>query len=62
MASLSAFMMKLKPAMDEFFRTPNKQNLDVLQKEINAFEFMDMKLFHVQVLLPLVMNLEKLNG
>ncbi|XP_053946965.1 uncharacterized protein LOC128855805 [Anastrepha ludens] len=62
MASFEQFVVKVKPALDMFLRVPIKAHLDCLRSEILQFNFRQMKVFHVQILAPLVLKLEEVNG
>ncbi|TMW49652.1 hypothetical protein DOY81_005256 [Sarcophaga bullata] len=60
MASLEPFVLKIKPAMDEFLRNATKENLAKLENELSQFNWMHMSIFNVQILVPLVLKLDEL--
>ncbi|CAD6992746.1 unnamed protein product [Ceratitis capitata] len=62
MASFEQFVLKVKPTLDMFLRVPHKEHLERLRYELLQFNFREMKIFHVQILAPLVLKLEELNG
>ncbi|XP_067626325.1 TELO2-interacting protein 1 homolog isoform X2 [Eurosta solidaginis] len=62
MASFEQFVLKVKPALDIFLRAPSPENLERLRNELQHFNFRQMKVFHAQILAPLVLKLEELNG
>ncbi|XP_036323693.1 uncharacterized protein LOC118737353 [Rhagoletis pomonella] len=62
MASFEQFVLKVKPALDMFLRAPNRDHLERLRSELTQFNFRQMKVFHGQILAPLVLKLEELNG
>lgn len=62
MASFEQFVLKVKPALDMFLRAPNREHLERLRCELLQFNFRQMKVFHSQILAPLVLKLEELNG
>lgn len=62
MTSLEDFVMKIKPSLDAFLRNPTKENLGVVDEQLSKFTWSQLQIFHVQILLPLVLKLEKLNG
>ncbi|XP_050331335.1 uncharacterized protein LOC126760036 [Bactrocera neohumeralis] len=62
MASFEQFVLKVKPALDMFLRAPNREHLERLRYELLQFDFRQMKVFHSQILAPLVLKLEELNG
>nr|XP_014092507.2 uncharacterized protein LOC106619061 [Bactrocera oleae] len=62
MASFEQFVLKVKPALDMFLRAPNREHLERLRYELLQFNFRQMKVFHSQILAPLVLKLEELNG
>ncbi|KAM7364631.1 telo2 interacting protein 1 [Cochliomyia hominivorax] len=62
MTSLEPFVLKIKPAMDAFLRNANRQNLKKLENELAQFNWMQMSIFNVQILVPLVLKLEELSN
>lgn len=60
MASLEPFVLRIKPAMDEFLRNATKENLAKLENELSQFNWMHMSIFNVQILVPLVLKLDEL--
>lgn len=60
MASLEPFVLRIKPAMDEFLRNATKENLTKLENELSQFNWMHMSIFNVQILVPLVLKLDEL--
>lgn len=61
MSSLEPFVNSIKPALDMFLRLPSKETLQKLQNELEQFNWMQMNIFNVHILVPLVLKLDELS-
>ncbi|XP_013105335.1 TELO2-interacting protein 1 homolog [Stomoxys calcitrans] len=61
MSSLEPFVNSIKPAMDSFLRQPNKETLSKLENELVQFNWTQMNIFNVHILIPLVLKLDELS-
>ncbi|ALC45462.1 CG16908 [Drosophila busckii] len=60
MSSLETYVTRIKPAIDEFLKSPGKSTLSKVEKEVKSFDFGQMRIFQVQILVPLVVKLDQL--
>ncbi|XP_017031707.1 TELO2-interacting protein 1 homolog [Drosophila kikkawai] len=62
MMHLERYVTKIKPAIEGFIKEPNKDNLSAVEREIEGFNFGEMRIYQVQTLVPLVLKLDELSG
>ncbi|XP_075147461.1 telo2 interacting protein 1 [Haematobia irritans] len=62
MSSLEPFVNCIKPAMDTFLRQPTKEALSKLENELAKFNWMQMNIFNIHILVPLVLKLDELSN
>uniref|UniRef100_A0A1I8N890 Uncharacterized protein n=1 Tax=Musca domestica TaxID=7370 RepID=A0A1I8N890_MUSDO len=62
MSSLEPFVNSIKPALDMFLRLPSKETLQKLQNELVQFNWMQINIFNVHILVPLVLKLDELSN
>ncbi|KAH8242933.1 hypothetical protein KR032_003130 [Drosophila birchii] len=62
MINLEHYVTKIKPAIEGFIKEPNKNNLSRVEREIEGFNFGEMRIYQVQTLVPLVLKLDELSG
>ncbi|XP_061395099.1 uncharacterized protein LOC133330709 [Musca vetustissima] len=62
MSSLEPFVNSIKPALDSFLRQPRKETLAKLENELVQFNWMQMNIFNIHILVPLVLKLDELSN
>lgn len=62
MSSLETYVTRIKPAIDDFLKMPDKSTLATVEKEVKEFNFGQMRIFQVQIVVPLVIKLDQLSG
>lgn len=62
MSSLETYVTRIKPAIDDFLKMPDKSTLAKVEKEVKEFNFGQMRIFQVQIVVPLVIKLDQLSG
>lgn len=62
MSSLETYVTRIKPAIDDFLKMPEKSTLAKVEKEVKEFNFGQMRIFQVQIVVPLVIKLDQLSG
>ncbi|KAM8706614.1 hypothetical protein ACLKA7_010818 [Drosophila subpalustris] len=62
MSSLEAYVMRIKPAIDDFVKQPSKTTLAKVEQEVKGFDFGQSRIFQVQIVVPLVIKLDELVG
>ena len=56
------FVMRAKRYVENFIRTPNKETLNIAENELHKYDGIQMQMFQVRLLMPLMLKLDKLNG
>ncbi|XP_017057625.1 uncharacterized protein LOC108098931 [Drosophila ficusphila] len=62
MMHLERYVTKIKPAIEGFIKEPSKDTLSVVEREIEGFNFGEMRIYQVQTVVPLVVKLDELTG
>ncbi|KAH8407125.1 hypothetical protein KR222_007566 [Zaprionus bogoriensis] len=62
MSSLETYVTRIKPAIDDFIKMPDKGTLAKVEQEVKEFNFGQMRIFQVQIVVPLVIKLDQLTG
>ncbi|EDV91395.1 uncharacterized protein LOC6568451 [Drosophila grimshawi] len=62
MSSVEAYVLRIKPAIDVFLKDPTKTNLAQVEQEVKEFDFGQMSIFVVQIVVPLVTKLNEISG
>jgi len=62
MMHLERYVMKVKPAVEGFIKEPSKDTLSQVEREIEGFNFGEMRIYQVQTVVPLVIKLDELTG
>lgn len=55
-------MTRIRPAIENFLQQPNKANLSEVEKEVMGFDFGQIRIFQIQIVVPLVIKLGELTG
>ncbi|KAH8354218.1 hypothetical protein KR084_003612 [Drosophila pseudotakahashii] len=62
MMHLERYVTKIKPAVEGFIKEPSKDTLAQVEREIEGFNFGEMRIYQVQTVVPLVLKLDELTG
>lgn len=62
MIHLEWYVTRIKPAIEAFLKAPSKDTLSLVEREIEGFNFGEMRIYQVQTLVPLVLKLDELTG
>ncbi|XP_034660104.1 uncharacterized protein LOC117896141 [Drosophila subobscura] len=62
MMHLERYVTRIKPAIEGFINDPRKDTLSLVEKEIEGFNFGEMRIYQVQTVVPLVVKLNDLTG
>ncbi|XP_017117471.1 TELO2-interacting protein 1 homolog [Drosophila elegans] len=62
MMHLERYVTKIKPAVEGFMKAPSKDTLSLVEREIEGFNFGEMRIYQVQTVVPLVLKLDELTG
>ncbi|XP_017074744.2 TELO2-interacting protein 1 homolog [Drosophila eugracilis] len=62
MMHLERYVTKIKPAVEGFIKEPSKDTLSLVEREIEGFNFGEMRIYQVQTVVPLVLKLDELTG
>uniref|UniRef100_A0A1A9UFI4 Uncharacterized protein n=1 Tax=Glossina austeni TaxID=7395 RepID=A0A1A9UFI4_GLOAU len=62
MSLIESYVLRIKPALEVFLRSPSVSNLKTLQNELEKSNWIYMSLFDAQVLIPLVLKLDELSN
>ncbi|XP_016975679.1 uncharacterized protein LOC108042068 [Drosophila rhopaloa] len=62
MMHLERYVTKIKPAVEGFMKEPSKDTLSLVEREIEGFNFGEMRIYQVQTVVPLVLKLDELTG
>ncbi|KAH8276328.1 hypothetical protein KR026_012133 [Drosophila bipectinata] len=62
MMHLEWYVTRIKPAIEAFLKAPSKDTLSLVEREIEGFNFGEMRIYQVQTLVPLVLKLDELSG
>ncbi|XP_068155248.1 TELO2-interacting protein 1 homolog [Drosophila tropicalis] len=62
MLHLERYVTRIKPAIEGFIQQPSKDTLRQVEREIEGFNFGEMRVYQVHTLVPLVVKLDDLSG
>ncbi|XP_002054549.3 TELO2-interacting protein 1 homolog [Drosophila virilis] len=62
MSSVETYVTRIRPAIENFIQQPNKANLSEVEKEVMGFDFGQIRIFQIQIVVPLVIKLGELTG
>ncbi|XP_001358594.3 TELO2-interacting protein 1 homolog [Drosophila pseudoobscura] len=62
MMHLERYVTRIKPAIEGFINDPRKDTLSLVEREIEGFNFGEMRIYQVQTVVPLVVKLNDLTG
>ncbi|KAL9900536.1 telo2 interacting protein 1 [Glossina fuscipes fuscipes] len=62
MSSIESYVLRIKPALESFLRSPTISNLKTLENEMEKSNWICINLFDAQVLIPLVIKLDELSN
>ncbi|KAH8311472.1 hypothetical protein KR044_006502 [Drosophila immigrans] len=62
MTSIEAYVLRIRPAVDDFVKQPSKTTLAKVKQEVTGFDFSQAHIFQAQIVVPLVIKLDELKG
>ncbi|KAH8306290.1 hypothetical protein KR018_006183 [Drosophila ironensis] len=62
MIHLERYLTRIKPAIEGFIKAPGKDTLSLVEREIEDFNFGELRIYQVQTVVPLVLKLDELTG
>ncbi|EDW15512.1 uncharacterized protein LOC6573992 [Drosophila mojavensis] len=61
-SSVETYVTRIKPAIENFIKEPNIANMSIVEKEISEFDFGQIRIFQIQIVVPLMVKLDALTG
>lgn len=61
-SSVETYVTRIKPAIENFIKEPNIANMSKVEKEIQEFDFGQIRIFQIQIVVPLMVKLDALTG